>query len=156
MRRLYLFILLILALTSAATTAPLQQRGGGGEDDKSTDRSEVVRKNLAPVSKDVLKVKFPKAEERTLSNGLTVLIIEDHRLPLVSAQYNISAAGPIFEPAGTPGLASLTATMLREGTKTRSSEQIAEQVAQLGASLTAGSQFGSSATVINASGLSDN
>ncbi len=71
-------------------------------------------------------------------------------------QYNISAAGPIFEPADMPGLASLTATMLREGTKTRSSEQIAEQTAQLGATVTASSGFGSSATVINASGLSDN
>src|SRR6516164_5669166 len=97
MRRFYLFILLVLSLTATATTSPLQQRGAG--DDKSTDRSEVVRKNLAPVSKDVLKVKFPKAQEFTLPNGVTVLIIEDHRLPLVEVQYNISAAGPLFEPS---------------------------------------------------------
>jgi predicted Zn-dependent peptidase len=154
MRRFYLFILLILSLTATATTSPLQQRGAG--DDKSTDRSEIVRKNKAPVSKDVLKVKFPKAQEKTLSNGLTVLIIEDHRLPLVTAQYNISAAGPIFEPTEIPGLATVTASMLREGTKARNSEQIAEQIAQLGASVGASSQFGSSATLINASGLSDN
>src|SRR6516164_8160199 len=107
MRRFYLFILLVLSLTATATTSPLQQRGAG--DDKSTDRSEIVRKNLAPVSKDVLKVKFPKAQERTLSNGLTVLIIEDHRLPLVTAQYSLGVAGPVFEPANMPGLASLTA-----------------------------------------------
>src|SRR5215475_9333929 len=156
MRRIYLFILLILALTSAATTAPAQQRGGAGGDDKSTDRSEIVRKNRAPVSKDVLKVKFAKAQEKTLSNGLTVLIIEDHRLPLVTLQYNIGAAGPIYEPADTPGLASTTASMLREGTKTRTSEQIAEQTAQLGASVGASSGYGSSATVVSASGLSDN
>jgi predicted Zn-dependent peptidase len=156
MRRIYLFILLILALTSAATTAPAQQRGGAGGDDKSTDRSEIVRKNLAPVSKDVLKVKFPKAQERTLSNGLTVLIIEDHRLPLVTAQYSLGVAGPVFEPANMPGLASLTASMLREGTKTRTSEQIAEQTAQLGASVGASSGFGSTVTSISASGLSDN
>src|SRR5215469_14053190 len=155
MRRFYLFILLILSLTATATTSPLQQRGAAG-DDKSTDRSEIVRKNLAPVSKDVLKVKFAKAQEKTLSNGLTVLIIEDHRLPLVTLQYNIGGAGPIYEPAGAPGLASVTAAMLREGTKTRSSEQIAEQIAQLGASVGASSQFGSAVTAINASGLSDN
>src|SRR6185436_11730679 len=85
-----------------------------------------------------------------------VLVIEDHRLPLISLQYNISAAGPIFEPADMPGLASLTASMLREGTKTRTSAQIAEEIAQLGASLSASTVFGSSATVISASGLSDN
>src|SRR5215813_15594613 len=105
MRRLYISTLLILSLAVTGTISSAQQRGGGSGDDKSTDRSEIVRKNLAPVSKDVLKVKFPKAQEKTLSNGLTVLIIEDHRLPLVTVQYNISAAGPIFEPADTSGLA---------------------------------------------------
>src|SRR5438132_11962123 len=152
MRRLILF--LVLSLIATVTTSRAQQRGGApGGDDKSTDRSEVVRKNLAPVSKDVLKVKMPRAQETTLANGLTVLVIEDHRLPLVSIQYNISAAGPLFEPGDTPGLASLTATMLREGTKTRTSAQMSEEVARLGASLTAASSFGSSATVVTASGL---
>jgi zinc protease len=108
------------------------------------------------VSKDVLKVTLPRATEATLSNGLTVLIMENNRLPLISLQFNISAAGPLFEPANTPGLASITAQMLREGTKTKNSVQIAEQTAQLGAQITAAAGFGSSATVINASGLSDN
>lgn len=120
------------------------------------DISKVERKNRAPVSKDILRVKLPQAVERTLSNGLTVLIMENHRLPLISLQYNISGAGPIFEPADMPGLASATAQMLREGTKTRTSVQIAEQIAQLGASINAASSYGSSVTVISASGLSDN
>src|SRR5262249_32936630 len=77
MQRLYLSTLLILALAVTSTISSAQQRGAASGDDKSTDRSEIVRKNLAPVSKDVLKVKFPKAQEKTLSNGLTVLIIED-------------------------------------------------------------------------------
>src|SRR5205085_4352685 len=54
------------------------------------------------------------------------------------------------------GLASITAQMLREGTKTRTSVQIAEQTALLGAEVSASSSFGSSATIVNASGLSDN
>ncbi|PYS51781.1 MAG: hypothetical protein DMG13_18045, partial [Acidobacteria bacterium] len=124
--------------------------------DVAPDTSRVERKNRAPVSKEVLRVNLPKATERTLSNGLTVLVLEDHRLPFISLQYNISAAGPIFEPADLPGLASVTAQMLREGTKTKTSLQIAEEIARLGASLSASSGFGSSATVISASGLSDN
>ena len=120
------------------------------------DLSKVERKNRAPVSKDILRVKLPRAIEKTLSNGLTVLIMENHRLPLVSLQYNISGGGPLYEPAATPGLASATAQMLTQGTKTKTSVQIAEQIAQLGASLNAASGFGSAVTVITASGLKDN
>src|SRR5262245_517496 len=126
------------------------------QEDHSADASKVERKNRAPVSKDILKVTLPRATETTLSNGVVVLIMENHRLPMISIQYNISGAGALFEPANTPGLASITAQMLREGTKTRTSVQIAEQSAQLGAEISALAGFGSSATVINASGLSDN
>jgi zinc protease len=150
MKNKNLIVLTCLMLLSALLRAAVPQ------DVAPPDVSSVERKNRAPVSKDILRVKLPRATEMTLSNGLTVLVIEDHRLPLVSLQYNISAAGPIFEPANLPGLASATAQMLREGTKTRNSVQIAEEIAQLGASVSASSSFGSSATVISASGLSDN
>src|SRR5205814_1487220 len=108
------------------------------------------------VSKDILKVTLPRATEATLSNGLTVLILENHRLPLISLQYSLGAAGAIFEPSNVPGLAAVTAQMLREGTAGKNSVQIAEQSDQLGASITAGAGFGSAVTAINASGLSDN
>src|SRR5690348_6355098 len=137
---------LLLGLTGSAVA----------QEDHSPETSKVERKNRAPVSKDVLKVTLPRATEATLSNGLTVLIMENHRLPLISLQYNLSASGPIFEPPNVRGLASITAQMLREGTKTKNSVQIAEQMDQLGASISASAVFGSSSTVINASGLSDN
>jgi zinc protease len=141
-----LFVMILLGIVGSTSA----------QEDHSADASKVERKNRAPVSKDVLKVNLPRATEATLSNGLTVLIMENHRLPLISIQYNITAAGALFEPANTPGLASITAQMLREGTKTRTSVQIAEQSAQLGAEISASAGFGSSTTVINASGLSDN
>jgi len=75
-----------------------------GPEQPSTPRNQVELKNKAPVSKDILKVKLPRATEATLSNGLTVLIIEDHRLPLISIQYSIGASGPIFEPGNMVGL----------------------------------------------------
>jgi len=126
------------------------------QEDHSADTSKVERKNRAPVSKDVLKVMLPRATEMTLSNGVVVLIMENHRLPLISIQYNISGAGPLFDSSNTPGLANIAALMLREGTKTKTSVEIAEQSAQLGAEISASAAFGSSATLINASGLSDN
>src|SRR5213078_697299 len=126
------------------------------QEEHGTDTSKVERKGRAPVSKDLLKVTLPKPSEATLSNGLTVLILENHRLPLISLQYNLSAAGAIFEPSNVPGLAAVTAQMLREGTAGKDSVQIAEQIDQLGASITAGAGFGSAVTALNASGLSDN
>jgi predicted Zn-dependent peptidase len=138
------------------TVALLAGTTAAGQQDHAPDTSKVERKNRAPVSKDILKVTLPRATEATLSNGLTVLVMENNRLPLISMQFNISGAGPIFEPASVPGLASIAAQMLREGTRTRNSIQIAEQTSLLGAEITAAAGFGSSSTVINASGLSDN
>jgi len=123
---------------------------------KAVPRSKVERKNRAPVSKEILQVKLPRPVEATLRNGLTVLVLEDHRFPTVVVQLYLNGAGPLHEPAEMPGLANITAQMLREGTKTRTSRQIAEEVDQLGATLNAFSGFGSIAAVINASGLSDN
>ena len=140
----------------ASAVAPLRAQQPAPGQDKGTSRSKVERKNRAPVSKEVLRVKLPKPVEATLDNGLTVMILEDHRFPVVNMNLQMSGAGPIFDPADKPGLANLTAQMLREGTKTRNSRQIAEEVDKLGATLGANSGFGSTAASISASGLSDN
>jgi zinc protease len=143
---------------SAAPLAPALAQGqpAAGGQDKTVSRSKVERKMRAPVSKDVLRVKLPKAVEAKLDNGLTVLVLEDHRFPVVTMRLGISGAGPLYEPADTPGLATVTAQMLREGTKTRTSRQLSEEIERLGASLGASSGFGSSSANVNASGLSDN
>jgi zinc protease len=118
--------------------------------------SKVERKNKAPVSRDILRVKLPRPVEAKLKNGLTVLILEDKRAPYVNLQLYLDGAGALFEPNDIAGLANATAAMLTEGTKSRSSVQIAEQIDRLGAGLGAGSSFGSPDTVVSASGLSDN
>src|SRR5689334_10244569 len=134
-RKLLSFLVVILLLSFVGSAV--------AQEDHSADTSKVERKNRAPVSKELLKVTLPRATEATLSNGLTVLIMENHRLPMISMQYNIGGAGPLFEPADMPGLANVTAQMLRQGTKTRTSVEIAEQSALLGAEITASSGFGS-------------
>jgi predicted Zn-dependent peptidase len=147
-------------LVALAALAPVrvaaQQPAGAAQESKAVSRSHVERKNRAPVSKEVLQVKLPKPFEATLDNGLTVLVLEDHRFPVVNVSLQINGAGPIFDPADRPGLALITAQMLREGTKTRTSRQIAEEVDRLGATLGASTGFGSTAATLNASGLSDN
>ncbi len=71
-------------------------------------------------------------------------------------QLSIDGAGGLYEPADTPGVANFTAQMLKEGTATRTSKQIAEQLDQLGATLNAGTGFGSKSTTVSISGLKDN
>jgi predicted Zn-dependent peptidase len=147
--------LLAFAFVAQPTARVIAQQPAAGQD-KGVSRSKVERKNRAPVSKQILQVKLPKPVEATLDNGLTVLILEDHRFPLANVSLNISGAGPIFEPRDKPGLANITAQMLREGTKTRTSRQIAEDTEKLGATLIAASNYGSGAATMTASGLSDN
>jgi zinc protease len=127
-----------------------------GQDTSSEPPSKVERKNKAPVSTETLHVQLRKPVEAKLANGLTVLILEDHRLPIVLAELHLRGAGALLEPGASAGLASATAEMLREGTAKRTSRQIAEELDRLGASMGAGTDFGSSETIFTASGLSEN
>jgi zinc protease len=148
---------LLWAATAAAMAVATATGWSQGEpaQDKSTPTSKVERLNRAPVSKEILRVKLPRPVETALSNGIHVMILEDHRFPLVNVQFDINGAGPLYEPANQPGLAGATARMLEEGTKTRTSKQIAEQIDSLGASLSSSAGFGSGSTILSASGLSD-
>jgi zinc protease len=67
-------------------------------------------------------LKLPPYHKLKLANGMTLLLMERHQLPLVSFQALVNA-GPFEDPPGQEGLASLTAELLRKGTKTRSAEQ---------------------------------
>jgi zinc protease len=112
-------------------------------------------KGKAPVSKEVLKVNLPKPYETRLSNGLQVIVLENHKLPTFSMQMVVLSGG-LADPADQHGLAQFTASLLREGTKTRSSKQLAEQIEALGASLSAGAGLSSLTSTVTASGLTDN
>ena len=101
-------------------------------------------------------MKLPRAVEMHLDNGLTVLILEDHRLPTVSMTLELRSAGALYEPPEMTGLASVTATMLREGTTTRTSKQIAETVDRLAAGINAFAGQGGVGTSMNISGLKEN
>ncbi len=98
-------------------------------------------------------VDFPEIQRFTLSNGLDVWHVERSGLPLVSVQLLLNA-GAIAEPADRPGLASLTAAMLTQGTASRSATEIADEIDFLAASLSAGA--GRETAVVTLSTLSRN
>ncbi len=70
----------------------------------------------------------------TPENGLTLLVVERHNLPVVKVAVGINA-GTLQEPADRAGLANLTAGLLTSGTKNRKAEQINEEIEFIGASL---------------------
>src|ERR1041384_2231656 len=93
---------------------------------------------------------IPTPRETTLANGLTVVVVEDSRLPLVSYRLAFRVGGA-FDPPGLPGLTDLLAGLLPEGTESRSSKELADEVARMGASLSAGAN--SDYTIVAASAL---
>jgi zinc protease len=71
-----------------------------------------------------------------LPNGLTVLVVEQHALPILHL-HALVKAGSSHDPASKAGLANLVASLLDEGTTTRSAKQIAEQIEFVGGTLAA-------------------
>lgn len=94
---------------------------------------------------------LPETFETTLSNGLGLVLIEDKRLPLVSYRL-VFPSGDANDPSELPGLSDMMSHLLTEGTETRTSRQIAEEIELLGATLSVGST--SDFTTIAASSLS--
>ncbi|HEY6660751.1 MAG TPA: pitrilysin family protein, partial [Pyrinomonadaceae bacterium] len=93
---------------------------------------------------------IPTARETTLSNGLSLVVVEDSRLPLVSYRLAFRVGGA-FDPPDLPGLTDLLAGLLPEGTNSKTSKEIADEVARMGASLSAGAT--SDYTIVGASAL---
>ena len=97
-------------------------------------------------------VNFPPYEIRTLKNGLQVIAVLHHEQPAVSLRLLVRAGGAL-DPAGKPGVASLAATLLDQGTTTRSAEEIANAVDSVGGAL--GTGAGTDLTFVNAVFMKD-
>lgn len=95
---------------------------------------------------------LPQPAEKTLANGLRVIVARSSDLPLVTAGLTLRT-GAWADPAGLAGAAAMTAGMLPEGSKTRSAQAIASQVETLGASLNAAGGLESASVTLSA--LSD-
>ena len=120
-------LILIVLVSSMAFGQGGAQTGPG----QQTTKGAVV-KGKAPVNKEVLKVKLPRAEEATLKNGLQVILLPSHKVPTFNMQLVVLSGGLSDKP-DFRGLSGFTASLLREGTAKRSSKDIAEQVDALGA-----------------------
>lgn len=86
---------------------------------------------LAPIPFSI-----PRPFQKTLPNGLRLVVFESDRLPLVSFRFAF-LSGDASDPEGLTGLTSAVASMLTEGTQNYSSRELAEKVERLGAHLAA-------------------
>jgi zinc protease len=135
---------------AAAAQAPMPQQGNPAK------APGTVLKGKAPVNKEILKVTLPKSQEADLSNGVHLIVIEDHRAPQVFFQMLVDGAGGYYDPPASPGLATFTASLMREGTTTKTSEQISEQLDRLAASVTVGAGISAGFAQMTGSGLTNN
>ncbi|HEV8186930.1 MAG TPA: pitrilysin family protein [Pyrinomonadaceae bacterium] len=107
-------------------------------------------RSQAPAPLPPRPISIPTPRETTLPNGLSLVVVEDKRLPLVSFRLAFRVGGA-FDPPDLPGLTDLLAGLLPEGTQTKTSKELADEVARMGASLSAGAT--SDYTIVGASAL---
>src|SRR5256884_991867 len=103
----------------------------------TTMQAETFRREMpSPLAARPLNLPVPFGT--TLSNGLGLVLIEDKRLPLISFRLAFRS-GDANDPESLPGLSDMMSHLLSEGTDTRTSRQIAEEIERLGATLSVGS-----------------
>jgi zinc protease len=115
--------------------------------------AQTVDRTKAPSSPPIPGYKLPPVFESKLPNGMSVVVVEDARFPLVTARL-IFQSGSKADPKDTPGLAQAVASLLNEGTKKRTSQQISEESDALGGSIGAGA--GQDTITVSGSALVEN
>jgi zinc protease len=105
--------------------------------------SEESGKAKLPTPKADPKLTLPAVQRHQLSNGLEVLVVEHHEVPVVTMNLVIKS-GSAADPQDRAGLASLTADLLDEGTKKRSALEISNSLTDIGARLGTSADWDSS------------
>lgn len=80
------------------------------------------------------KIVLPTMSDKTLDNGLKIIVVENHEQPVVSMRLLVKS-GTASDGKGKAGLANLTADLLRKGTATRDATKISEEIDFVGGNL---------------------
>lgn len=97
-------------------------------------------RKTVPAAGPAVAFSLPTPKTFTLKNGLQVYVVEDRQLPILSVGV-ISRAGSENNTAAQAGLATLTAALLNEGTKTRNATQLAQDTESIGARIATGASM---------------
>lgn len=96
--------------------------------------SQELDRTKKPLPQPTPKLSIPIPQRGELNNGLKIMLVEHHEMPVVQVQL-IFQSGSSNDPSTKAGVAVLTAQMLDEGTKKRSALQISDDVEYLGSNL---------------------
>lgn len=110
------------------------------------DSPEILDRSVPPKAGKPRDINFPEFFETKTNNGITVIVIEDKRLPLITTRFVFRSGSYLdyFSGENKSGLASVTSELLTKGTTKRNATQIAEDVDYLGASLSSGCDYNAS------------
>ncbi|HVG91121.1 MAG TPA: insulinase family protein, partial [Alphaproteobacteria bacterium] len=110
--------------------------------DAKLDRSK------EPAEGEPMSLKLPPMQKATLSNGLKVVLAERHTAPVVNFSLLVDS-GYASDPSGAPGTGSFSQRMLEEGTPTRDSLKIGEELESLSANFNAGTSLDFASVSLN-------
>lgn len=113
---------LVLCIANIAAVAQKQ----------TLDRTKVPPPGPTPV------LRVPTWTKTQLANGATLIVSERHNLPLVSFTITFVGGSNQFEPAGKRGVAAMTASMMSEGTTTKTGDQLSDALQLLGTNISSG------------------
>ena len=111
--------------------------------------ASTVDRSRVPATGEPPSLKLPGLARAKLSNGLELVVVERHNAPVVDFTL-MADAGFAADASAKPGTARLAMQMIQEGTKTRTSLQIAERAESLGATIAVGSNLDRSFLNMNA------
>jgi zinc protease len=114
-----------------------------------TSAASAVDRSKLPEVAAAAESKLPKLQRATLSNGLKIVVAERHDIPIVNTTM-LFDAGYAADQFGIPGGASLTMTLLTDGTRSRDALEISKDLQRLGAQLRAGSDLDASTVFLSA------
>src|SRR2546425_6310594 len=98
----------------------------GAQAQQPLDRTKIPPPGKTP------ELRVPVWTKTMLGNGATLIVSERHGLPLVAFSITLLGGANQFEPTGRRGLASITSSMLTEGTTTKTGDQLSDALQLLG------------------------
>ena len=136
---------LVMSYVPAKTPPPPAQadKPASTESKKKDDALIAKQDAMLPKAGPDPKFTLPALEKTKLSNGLNVWVVRKAALPIVSMNLVINAGG-MLESADKSGIASITASMLNQGTKTRSATDISNSLQSIGTQIGAGASWDNS------------
>ncbi|MQF98671.1 MAG: insulinase family protein [SAR202 cluster bacterium] len=95
---------------------------------------ERVDRSLKPNPEQQKKFDPPVTKRTKLENGMNILLVEKHELPIVTFGL-LLGSGASADPSNKPGLSAFTSSMLQEGTINRTSQEISSEFEFMGTQL---------------------